>query len=80
MPRGINTNVKFCWLPSHVNLTGNEQADKLANMAAKLPMVDKDTELDFNEGYTLVERYIDDKLLTEGSKLKQALTTKKLHQ
>ena len=80
MLHGINTDVKFCWWPSHVNITGNEQADNLANMAAKLPRVDKDIELDFNEGYTLVERYIDDKLLTVGSKLKQALTTKKLHQ
>ena len=30
---GINREVKFCWLPSHVNIAGNEQADKLNNMA-----------------------------------------------
>ena len=30
---GINREVKFCWFPSHVNIVGNEQADKLNNMA-----------------------------------------------
>ena len=43
---GINTEMKFCWLPSHVDIAGNEQADKLANMATILPMVEKDIKRD----------------------------------
>ena len=37
----------------------------MANMATKLPRVDKDIKVEMNEGHTPVERYIDDKWQTE---------------
>ncbi len=32
--------VKFCWLPSHIGIKGNERADAAAKSALKLPVLD----------------------------------------
>ena len=31
--------IKFCWIPSHVGITGNEEADRLAKMSISLPEI-----------------------------------------
>ena len=33
------TNVKLCWIPSHVNIRGNERADELAKQASNLDVI-----------------------------------------
>ena len=52
------SDVQLCWIPSRVNLEGNEMADKLARDALNKPQPDLDVPLEFKEGYKMVDKHI----------------------
>ena len=46
------------WIPSHIGLTGNEIADRLAGSAIANAQVDVHIRLEMGEAYLLVEQYV----------------------
>ena len=50
--------VQFCWVPSHVGIDGNEQADKLAKEAALLQGEPAYYSYPYKDFYTIVKRAV----------------------
>ena len=42
LKRKFNKNIKFCWIPSHIGIRGNEKADFLAKQALSKPITIND--------------------------------------
>ena len=50
----LQQDVTLCWIPSHCGTEGNEEADRLANLGAKLPQEDAPVSYESqNQKYTL---------------------------
>jgi len=56
--RKYNRNISSIWLPSHIGITGNELADRLANLAISGDNIDIDIGLELSEAYDLVDTSI----------------------
>jgi len=56
--RKYNRNISFIWLPSHTGITGNELADRLANLAISSDNIDIDNRTMLSEAYDLVDTSI----------------------
>ena len=54
----INSQISVVWVPSHIGITGNERADRLANMGSKRPHIDIDVGVELQEMYGRVDTYI----------------------
>jgi len=54
----INSQISVVWVPSHIGITGNERADRLANMDSKRPHIDIDVGVEVQEMYGRVDAYI----------------------
>jgi len=54
----INSQISVVWVPSHIGITGNERADRLANMGSKRPHIDIDVGVELQEMYGRVDAYI----------------------
>ena len=65
--------ILFCWLPSHVDITGNEAADKKAKESLKLNVAT--FEVPFNNFKPFINTYI----LSEWQKSWDTATFNKLH-
>lgn len=50
--------IKFIWIPSHVDLKGNDRADSLAKEALNLEHINSTNYLEFEEMFSLVKLYI----------------------
>lgn len=55
---GVDSTVVLVWIPSHIGLTGNEIADRLAGSAIANAQVDVHIPLEMGEAYLLVEQYV----------------------
>jgi RNase H len=54
-------NVNLIWVPSHINILGNERADKLAGQATKNPSIDITLPLEIKEIDPFIKTYINRK-------------------
>ena len=61
----LPNKVKFIWIPSHVDISGNERADKLAKEALEIEDVNSTNYLETDEIKTLIKPYIINKWQTE---------------
>jgi len=54
----IQADLTFVWIPSHVDITGNEIADQIAGTATSYNDITHDVELELHEMQSLAERHI----------------------
>ncbi|HMG39082.1 MAG TPA: reverse transcriptase domain-containing protein [Nitrososphaeraceae archaeon] len=53
-----NNQVRFIWIPSHIDLTGNDRADTLAKEGLCIDHINSTNYLEFQEIFTLIKLYI----------------------
>jgi hypothetical protein len=56
--KSAEIDLHLCWIPSHVNISGNEEADQLARLALNKETIDIEVDLELKEGYKLVDAHI----------------------
>src|SRR5688572_30682890 len=55
----LNSNqIRFIWIPSHIDLAGNDRADTLAKEALTIDHINSINYLELQETYTLIKLYI----------------------
>ena len=55
----LNSNqIRFIWIPSHIDLRGNDRADTLAKEALSIDYINSTNYLEFEEMFTLVKHYV----------------------
>ena len=50
-----SNQIKFIWIPSHIDVTGNDRADALAKEALSIDYVNSTDYLEFEELFTLIK-------------------------
>jgi len=54
----INSQISVVWVPSHIGITSNQRADRLANMGSKRPHIDIDVGFELQEMYGRIDACI----------------------
>lgn len=70
--------VKLCWVPSHVNVGGNERADTEAKQAASLDIEPYNRDLPFKDFYPLIRKTMADKWQTQWSNVPETNKLRKI--
>jgi hypothetical protein len=53
--------VHLIWIPSHVNILGNEKADALAKQSLRMPIINSTNYLELQEVFSIIKLYVIDK-------------------
>ena len=56
----MNKKIQFCWCPSHVDIPGNEKADKMAVEAASQNTPITNVKIPYRDWYTIIKRKVRD--------------------
>jgi len=62
-----SNQIRFIWIPSHIDLSGNDRADTLAKEALTIDQINSINYLELQEIYTLIKLYIINKWQIEYS-------------
>src|ERR1043165_6047672 len=54
----ISNNITFIWIPSHIGIEGDEEADRLAKKALSNPEINITISLEYKDTYTHIDKYI----------------------
>jgi DNA-binding MltR family transcriptional regulator len=54
------SEVQLIWIPSHVNIFGNERADSLAKQSLSLPVVNSTNYLEVEEVFSIIKSHVID--------------------
>ena len=64
----LGRNIQFCWVPSHVGVIGNEEADRLAGMAARSPAIAEILQIPHKDFYPSIRNSIYENWLSQWSR------------